>query len=92
MLSIDYLKEISILAGVPPSKARDHPEYIYLTITEYNTTNDTLDKPPPTTIRGKKKPFSGTLPIRNVFLFGVGQIVIQLVKQHIIILWLVLRK
>ena len=64
--SNDYLKEISILAGVPPSKARDHPEYIY-TITEYNTTNDTLDKPPPTGTGGvRKEPFSGTLPIRNV--------------------------
>ena len=62
----DYLKEISILAGVPSSIAREHPEYIY-TITEYNTTNDTLDKPPPNgTGRVRKEPFSGTLPIRNV--------------------------
>ena len=62
----DYLKEISILAGVPSSIAREHPEYIY-TITEYNTTNDTQDKPPPNgTGRVRKEPFSGTLPIRNV--------------------------
>ena len=62
----DYLKEISKLAGVPSSLARDHPEYIY-TITEYNTTNDTLDKPPPIgTGRVRKEQFSGTLPIRNV--------------------------
>lgn len=55
----DYLKQISILAGVPSSKARDHPEYIY-TITEYNTTNDTID---PLTNDVRKEPFSGTGPL-----------------------------
>lgn len=59
--SNDYLKQISLLAD-PAAPARDHPEYIY-TITQYNTTNDTID---PVTNDVRKEPFSGTLPIVNV--------------------------
>ena len=39
----DYIQLADIASGVPSSSARDHPEYAY-EITEYNVTNDTIDK------------------------------------------------
>jgi len=64
-LNDDYIKLIDIQSGVPASSARDHPEYKY-TVTEYNVTNDTLDKTTGLVVPNSHPTYSASAPFTYI--------------------------